>query len=202
MSLRLRSFVIILIIFLASETIFSIVSPYKLVKAVEVNTWVEIISPRSPSGGGGGGVAPTPTSDPIPDPIPDPNPSREKLLGEELIWEIIIKKIEAKIAEISAQIAILQAKMAQLKGEVVYERIPVDFTFTKFLKRDSIGNEIKCLQIILREEVGKDIVGAADGIFGPKTDVAVKKFQEKQGLVVDGIVGKNTRAELNKLLGK
>jgi len=38
--------------------------------------------------------------------------------------------------------------------------------------------------------------GPIDGIFGPKTQEAVLKFQELSGLVVDGEVGKSTAAEL------
>lgn len=36
-----------------------------------------------------------------------------------------------------------------------------------------------------------------DGIFGPLTEEAVKEFQEKNGLTVDGIVGKNTWTKIN-----
>lgn len=42
--------------------------------------------------------------------------------------------------------------------------------------------------------------GAADGIFGAKTLQAVKKLQAKYGLKVDGIVGSQTRAALEKAL--
>ena len=35
-----------------------------------------------------------------------------------------------------------------------------------------------------------------DGMYGPKTQAAVKKFQKAKGLVVDGILGKNTWAAL------
>jgi len=38
--------------------------------------------------------------------------------------------------------------------------------------------------------------GGVDGIFGPKTTSAVKYFQRKNGLAVDGIVGSKTLAAL------
>jgi hypothetical protein len=37
---------------------------------------------------------------------------------------------------------------------------------------------------------------AADGVFGPITERAVKRFQRSNGLLVDGIVGPQTRAAL------
>lgn len=36
------------------------------------------------------------------------------------------------------------------------------------------------------------VCGNADGIFGPKTEAAVKKWQENHGLVADGIIGPKT----------
>lgn len=38
--------------------------------------------------------------------------------------------------------------------------------------------------------------GAVDGIFGYQTEQAVRRFQKKHGLVVDGIVGPNTAAKI------
>lgn len=41
--------------------------------------------------------------------------------------------------------------------------------------------------------------GAQDGIFGPQTEEAVKAFQERQGITVDGIVGGETWKHLQIL---
>jgi hypothetical protein len=38
----------------------------------------------------------------------------------------------------------------------------------------------------------EDAVNTADGVFGPKTEAAVKAFQKKHGLATDGIVGPKT----------
>lgn len=52
------------------------------------------------------------------------------------------------------------------------------------------GEDVRRLQIALREH-GFD-PGQTDGIFGKKTERAVKRFQRSCGLKVDGIAGKNT----------
>ena len=52
------------------------------------------------------------------------------------------------------------------------------------------GEDVRQLQIALREH-GFD-PGQTDGIFGKKTERAVKRFQRSCGLKVDGIAGKNT----------
>jgi peptidoglycan hydrolase-like protein with peptidoglycan-binding domain len=52
---------------------------------------------------------------------------------------------------------------------------------------------VRTLQYLLRAR-GQSI--AADGIFGPRTDAAVRDFQGDRGLAVDGVVGPNTWSAL------
>ena len=61
------------------------------------------------------------------------------------------------------------------------------------LRRGATGQDVKWAQYELNRR-GYQI--SIDGIFGPKTEAAVKEYQKKQGLVVDGIVGARTRGEL------
>ncbi len=62
------------------------------------------------------------------------------------------------------------------------------------LRSGSKGDEVKKLQNALNAQ-GYDC-GAADGIFGAKTEAAVRNFQSDHSLTVDGIAGKATQAAL------
>ena len=65
------------------------------------------------------------------------------------------------------------------------------------LRRGSSGTAVRQLQEALKE-AGHD-PGPIDGIFGPKTEAAVKKFQrDSQVLDVDGIPGFFTKRELSQ----
>jgi hypothetical protein len=57
------------------------------------------------------------------------------------------------------------------------------------------GEDVRAVQQRLLD-LGYWQVGVADGLFGPQTEVAVRLFQEENGLAVDGIVGPQTRARL------
>jgi len=58
------------------------------------------------------------------------------------------------------------------------------------LKKGNTGNDVKTLQ----ESLGLK----ADGIFGAKTEIAVKLFQSKHGLAIDGLVGPSTQVMIFK----
>ena len=64
-------------------------------------------------------------------------------------------------------------------------------------KYGSRGDEVTQIQTRLAE-LGYD-PGAADGIFGARTQAAVRAFQQDYGLAVDGIVGDNTLRALGLL---
>lgn len=61
------------------------------------------------------------------------------------------------------------------------------------LRRGSRGATVKSLQELLNRR-GETL--ALDGIFGPKTEAAVKRFQRSAGLTNDGVVGPRTWAAL------
>ena len=63
------------------------------------------------------------------------------------------------------------------------------------MRKGDRGTNVKELQQLLNKSGAK--VGE-DGIFGLKTEMAVKQFQAKQNLHVDGIVGRRTLAVLGK----
>ncbi len=55
------------------------------------------------------------------------------------------------------------------------------------------GSDVKKLQESLKKA---GITVSVDSVFGAGTDKAVKEFQQKKGLVADGIAGPNTRQQL------
>ena len=65
------------------------------------------------------------------------------------------------------------------------------------LRKGSTGDEVKSVQAKLKE-LGF-YTSAIDGVYGNGTVAAVKNFQSKNNLEVDGIVGTKTWAALNKV---
>jgi len=61
------------------------------------------------------------------------------------------------------------------------------------VRQGNQNHPVETLQYLLRAR-GHNV--AVDGIFGPKTDAAVRAFQKQKGLAVDGIVGPYTWSAL------
>jgi peptidoglycan hydrolase-like protein with peptidoglycan-binding domain len=67
----------------------------------------------------------------------------------------------------------------------------------EMLRTGSSGEAVEALQ---KKLLAMGInPGPVDGIFGPKTDAAVRRFQEREDLQVDGIVGPQTFGALGML---
>ena len=62
------------------------------------------------------------------------------------------------------------------------------------LRRGSTGDDVAAVQKRLRQ--WGYYSGAVDGIYGYGTERAVRRFQEKNGLTVDGVVGQQTAAAM------
>jgi peptidoglycan hydrolase-like protein with peptidoglycan-binding domain len=65
---------------------------------------------------------------------------------------------------------------------------PTEEAIMSILKRGLSGEPVKILQVKLAV--------TADGEFGPGTETALKAYQQKQGLKVDGIAGPDTFAQM------
>lgn len=65
---------------------------------------------------------------------------------------------------------------------------------TQTMQKGADGESVTALQSALNEKLGLSL--DTDGKFGRHTLAAVKDFQRQNGLTVDGIVGKETRAAL------
>ena len=77
----------------------------------------------------------------------------------------------------------------EASAETVNVKVPV-------LKKGSEGETVKALQRMLK--VLGYAISTIDGDFGSETDAAVRKYQDKAKIGVDGIVGQQT---WNKILG-
>lgn len=77
---------------------------------------------------------------------------------------------------------------------VLYNIFVNENTVLALSKYGSRGDEVKQIQTKLKRWGYYN--GSVDGIYGSKTVTAVKSFQRKNGLSVDGIAGKNTLAAM------
>lgn len=64
------------------------------------------------------------------------------------------------------------------------------------LRKGSIGGQVQTIQALLNGFIGSDL--DIDGIFGSKTEQAVKDYQDARHLTVDGIVGVQTWTRILK----
>lgn len=85
--------------------------------------------------------------------------------------------------------------------DVDYSNVtPVNIPVPKrLLRRGCKGNDVKELQETLNKWNHNVEALVTDGIFGPKTELMVKLFQDAAGIKVDGIVGPQTYEKLEEV---
>lgn len=65
------------------------------------------------------------------------------------------------------------------------------------VRRGTVGlSSVRTVQFLLRSNPSPRFAVAADGVFGPRTETAVRLFQKVNGLAVNGIVGQATWRKL------
>jgi len=109
--------------------------------------------------------------------------------------------VQAIIKTLQEQIKNLQAQIVELKSEL--EIVKVELKFSKTLARGlKDDDDVRQLQKFLKTFPDIYPEGLVTGYFGPLTEAAVKRFQEKQGIDPVGYVGPKTLAKLkdNKLV--
>lgn len=104
-----------------------------------------------------------------------------------------------KETQANAQETVEQAGQSIQEG---VSRIPEDVSRFYTVRRGCLGGAVERAQKWL-QELGYSVGNTgADGDFGPATEAAVRLFQQRQGLQVDGIVGQRTWSEMAWLRAK
>ena len=105
--------------------------------------------------------------------------------------QALIQQLQSQIKELQAQIAELKAQMATAKEEI---------KITKELYKGVSGDEVKEVQKFLKQFSEIYPEGLVTGYYGPLTEKAVKKFQEREGLAATGKIDEITRKNINEYL--
>jgi peptidoglycan hydrolase-like protein with peptidoglycan-binding domain len=82
-------------------------------------------------------------------------------------------------------------------GDITWLNIDEADTSNPTIRKGSTGNPVRRAQ--KRLTLGGYDTGGVDGIFGAKTESAVKHFQKDRGLARDGIVGPKTWDAIDSL---
>ena len=107
----------------------------------------------------------------------------------------VLKKVSTAITCCALISTIMLSTVISASADDWFEYNRDSMKTTQYSPNTHNGNSY-AIQIILKR-LGYSDVGKVDGYFGTKTKTAVKQYQKKKGLTIDGIVGKNTWNKLN-----
>lgn len=113
----------------------------------------------------------------------------------------LIQQLQQQIAALQAQIAALKTVQTQVATEKQNVNASVK-ELKNLMQQGMSGDDVALLQTILASDPSIFPEGIINGVFGPKTSQALKKFQRMTGLTPTGNVGPQTLKELNKFLKK
>lgn len=103
---------------------------------------------------------------------------------------------DAELKAMGIAYAEAAAEYLGLAKKTVKEEATVNVTMN-VLKKGSAGEQVKVLQRLLHAQgYALGTQNPVDGDFGSKTDSAVRAYQKRSGLTVDGIVGEKTWKKL------
>ncbi len=113
--------------------------------------------------------------------------------------EDIMASLRQQMTNLLQQIDKMQEELGRLRGEVVKVEEQLE-KLTKHLQLGSKDKEVTILQEFLKQDPDIYPEGMVTGYYGPLTEKAVKKFQEKNGIEAIGIVGPKTLAKINEVI--
>lgn len=122
----------------------------------------------------------------------------------------LIKQLQTQVQALQEQVATLQAELGKTPEPSIPASTPAETPpasqpeitppeLTRSLSRGSSGDDVRKLQEFLSKDKEIYPEGLITGFFGPRTEVAVKKWQEKHGIESVGIVGPKTIAKLQDI---
>lgn len=112
--------------------------------------------------------------------------------------QVVILQLQEQIKTLQVQIDQLKSELTATKSELA--EVITELKFTQNLYRGTAGEEVKNLQEFLKRFPDIYPQGLVTGYFGPLTEAAVKRLQEKNNIETVGVVGPKTRARLNELI--
>lgn len=114
--------------------------------------------------------------------------------------EDTLDSLRARIIELEAEVTQLKADIVKARGDV--ESVQAELALTRDLFVGMEGDDVKRLQEWLAQF--KDIYpeGIVTGYYGPLTERAIKRLQQKHGLEQAGTVGAQTREKIRVMLAE